>query len=291
MNPRDAAPQSSAGFAWPLVLCLVGLDYFSSLAYLPSLAVQATGPLAPLGALLVAVVTLCVALPVYWLVIAHSPHGQGGIGLIERHVPGWAGKLLVLFLLAFVATDFIVTQNLSTADAAEHLRANPYVHQGAEQFKAWTRTGPLASEAAWCSWVAPLCDPQLLLTLALSVAVLSFWTYWTHGSPAVFLRWAALVVVLYLALNAIVIGSALVYLSRQGEPLVAQWFDVMNRELSMQGRGTLGNWSVARLALLALFAFPHLALGLSGFELSMAVAPLVRGDESDNPQSPAARIR
>ena len=290
MNPRDAAPQSS-GFAWPLVLCLVGLDYFSTLAYLPSLAVQATGPLAPLGAALVAAVTLLVALPVYWLVAAHSPHGQGGIGIIERMVPGWAGKLLVLFLLAFVATDFIVTQNLSTADAAEHLRANPYVHQAAEQFKTWTRAGPLAEENARRPWIAQLCDPQLLLTLVLSAVVLSFWTYWTHGSPAVFLRWAALVVLLYLVLNAIVIGSALVYLSREGEPLVAQWFDVMNRELSMQGRSSVGSWSAGRLALLALFAFPHLALGLSGFELSMAVAPLVRGSESDDPQKPVTRIR
>jgi hypothetical protein len=32
--------------------------------------------------------------------------------VIERLIPGWAGKLLVLLLLAFVATDYVVTQNL-----------------------------------------------------------------------------------------------------------------------------------------------------------------------------------
>ena len=48
---------------WMLVLCLVGLDYFSSLAYLPSLVTSAVGPLAPLAVLVVVVVTLGVALP------------------------------------------------------------------------------------------------------------------------------------------------------------------------------------------------------------------------------------
>src|SRR4249920_710981 len=111
---------------WWLVLCLIGLDYFSSLAYLPSLAVEAAGPLAPFAALVVVAVTLLGALPVYLYVVGRSPHGRGGTGVIERLVPGWSGKLLVLLLLAFVATDYVVTQNLSIADAAEHLRANPY---------------------------------------------------------------------------------------------------------------------------------------------------------------------
>src|SRR5262249_59571433 len=100
--------------------------YFSTMAYLPSLAVEATGPLAPLAALVVVAVTLLAALPVYLYVVGRSPHGRGGTGVIERLIPGWAGKLLVLLLLAFVATDYVVTQNLSVADAAEHLPANPY---------------------------------------------------------------------------------------------------------------------------------------------------------------------
>src|SRR6266850_3327460 len=126
METRKTPQTAQAASSWWLVLCLIGLDYFSTLAYLPSLAVEAAGPLAPFAALVVVAVTLLAALPVYLYVVGRSPHGRGGTGVIERLVPGWRGKLLILLLLAFVATDYVVTQNLSIADAAEHLRANPY---------------------------------------------------------------------------------------------------------------------------------------------------------------------
>jgi hypothetical protein len=41
----------------------------------------------------------------------------------------------------------------------------------------------------------------------------------------------------------------------------------------------------------ALLLFPKLALGLSGFETGVAVMPLVRGDATDVPENPRARIR
>src|SRR5262249_30682461 len=103
---------------WWLVLGLVGLDYFSTLAYLPSIAVEAAGLLAPLAALLVVAVTLFAAVPVYAYVVGRSPHGQGATGLLEQVVHGWVGKLLILVLLGFVATDFVITRSLSAADAA-----------------------------------------------------------------------------------------------------------------------------------------------------------------------------
>src|SRR5207244_8856066 len=44
-------------------------------------------------------------------------------------------------------------------------------------------------------------------------------------------------------------------------------------------------------ALVSLLLFPKLALGLSGFEMSMVVMPLVRGDPADAPTRPWGRIR
>ena len=57
------------------------------------------------------------ALPVYWCVAGKSPRGQGSIALLERLVHGWRGKCLVLLLLGFAATDFIMVKTISLADA------------------------------------------------------------------------------------------------------------------------------------------------------------------------------
>src|SRR5262249_25541242 len=119
-------PRAPRTFAWWLILCLVGLDYFSTLAYLPSIAVDVAGPLAPVAAAGVVLVTLLFALPVYWYVVGRSPAGCGATGLLDRLIRGWTGKLLLLVLLGFVATDFVVTRTLSVADASAHVLANPF---------------------------------------------------------------------------------------------------------------------------------------------------------------------
>lgn len=245
-------------------MCLTGVDYFSTLGYQPSIAFEATGRLTPFATVILVLVTLFGAFPVYSYVAGKSPNGLGSIAMLERLLHGWRGKFLVLVLLGFAGTDFVITKTLSAADAAVHLLENPlWPH-------AWHGEG----------W-------QIGLTMMLLVFL-----------GATFLRGfnevigiAVVIVTVYLTLNVVVIGSGLNYLNHHPEALDAWWTGVVSGDWGRFHNPVHFGATPVGIALTVIVLFPKLALGLSGFETGVAVMPLIRGSDGDTKAEPRGRIR
>lgn len=239
------------GQRWWRVMCLTGVDYFSTLGYQPGIAALAAGLLSPIATVVLVIVTLAGALPVYRRVAEESPHGAGSVSMLERLLSFWKGKLFVLALLGFAATDFLITITLSAADASTHLVENPH-------------------------FTSALGGHQLIITLGL-IALLG----------AVFLKGfleaigvAVVLVGIYLALNVVVVVNGLWHVMTAGH-LVTDWTHGLTAE-----RG-----NIFVMIGVSLLIFPKLALGMSGFETGVAVMPHVQGDADDTEEQPSGRIR
>lgn len=254
---------------WLWVMCLTGVDYFSTLGYQPSIAFEAAGVLAPLATLVLVAVTLFGALPVYSHVAECSPNGQGSIAMLERLVHGWSGKLLVLALLGFAGTDFVITKTLSAADAAVHLIHNPLWESAPSFVHTWTE------------------DRQRMTLTMLLLIILG--ASFLRGFREV-IGLAVVVVFSYLALNALVIGSGIVYLIAHPHSFDAWYQRLVSGDWHIDHRPFASTETWAMLAT-SVIIFPKLALGLSGFETGVAVMPLIEGGEGDTPEHPRTRIR
>jgi hypothetical protein len=291
--PEDHLPPFvQAPSPWPLVLALVGVDYFSTLAYLPSIAVEAAGPFAPIAAAFVVLVTFLLALPVYWYIVGRSYDGRGATGMLEDLTPGWRGKLVVLTLLGFAAADFVITRSLSLADAAVHLIHNPH----GQRLLAQLPTNFFGDDSTLWQPLAKvmhrLFEPQVAITLCLSVISFVVWQLFKRGVARRILLFLAAAVSCYLALSALVITSALLEIARHPTAWHS-WLDTVFLARPPVGAALPPSphaWLWAWLAAV-LWSFPQMALGISGFEMVMNVVPRVSGDSSHESGTLAGRIR
>ncbi len=238
-----AHPQHS----WWQVMCLTGVDYFSTLGYQPGIALLAAGAISPFATLVLVLLTLFGALPMYRRVAEESPYGDGSISMLERLLSRWKGKMFVLMLLGFVATSFVITITLSAADATAHIIENPFVQEH-----------------------LPFLEHRILITLVLLTLL-----------GAVFLKGfneviglAVVIVGIFLVLNLVTIVTGFYHITVVQPEAFLNWETMVWSHQDVRG-------SLPMLMVAALLMFPKLALGLSGFETGVVVMPLIKSDKGD----------
>ncbi len=229
---------------WWKVMCLTGVDYFSTLGYQPGIAFIAAGALSPFATLVLVLLTLFGALPMYRRVAEESPHGDGSISMLEHLLSRWKGKLFVLVLLGFVATSFIITITLSAADATAHIIENPFVEHN-----------------------LAFLDHQVIVTLIL-IGFLGL-VFLKGFNEAIGI--AVGIVAIFLSLNLVVIAYGLYQIFIVQPEVFQNWTQLIWRHPDVNG-------SMIAMIVASLILFPKLALGLSGFETGVVVMPLVESD-------------
>ncbi len=236
---------------WYLVIWLTGVDYFSTLGYQPGIALLAAGAISPIATAVLVAVTLLCALPIYSQVAGRSYVGQGSIAMLENLLPGWWGRLLVLVLLGFAATDFVITMTLSAADAATHATQNPYLH-------------PLLGDARM---------GLTLFLLALLAAV------FLKGFKEA-IRLATIVCLPYLFLNVIVLIRTLFVVMSQ-PALYTHWLDALRAQ---------GSWTHVGIAAIILFPQLALGLSgfETGVSVMPLIRGAANDEQKDRPYT---RIR
>ena len=255
-----SAPAHTA--PWYATLWLTGVDYFSSLGYAPGLAVMAAGYVAPLATLILVLVTFLAAVPVYTFVAKHSSDGEGSIKMVERLTTrwgrlGWLGKTIVLILLGFAMTDFVITITLSAADATHHVLENPALMNLLPHSPVTVTAGLIIGlclvflkgfkEAIWLSAVIAI--PYMILNLVIIVAGLQV----VIAHPEKWTQWVDRMV----AFDVADLAKSLEPMSPEGAGPIGL----------LNGSGT---WMLFAVGLVV---FPKLALGMSGFETGVSVMP------------------